>query len=75
MEKRASLLADRVSGSSVPPPPVTATCHSPEYTLLPEGDGNKALNLAEHECEIGFAGEVCEDICKLTAAMGLTKQR
>jgi hypothetical protein len=65
--------ADRVTGSSVPPP-VTVTCLGPEYTLRSEGDDNKAPNLAEHECEIVFAGEVGEGICKLTAGMRLTIQ-
>jgi hypothetical protein len=55
-------------------PHVTVTCHVPEYTLRSEGDNNKAPNLAEHECEIVFAGEVGEDICKLTAGMRLAIQ-
>lgn len=55
-------------------PPVAVTCHGPEHTLRPEGDDNKAPNLSEHECEIVFAGEVGEDICKLTAGMRLTIQ-
>jgi hypothetical protein len=66
---------DRVAGSSALPPPPTETCHGPEYTLRSEGDDNKAPNLAEHESEIVLAEEVAEDICKLTAGMGLTIQQ
>jgi len=59
---------------AVPHPSVTVTYHGAGYTLRSEGGYNKAPNLAEHECEIVFAGELGEDICKLTAGMRQTIQ-